>query len=387
MASNIPSGTVTFLFTDIEGSALLAQQMPDTMQALLARHHAILRHAIESHGGLVFQLVGDAVSAAFHTIPDAVQAAVDAQHALDREDWSPATVKVRMGIHSGSAQPVVDQPGVVNFTGYMTLTRTQRVMAAAHGGQILLSNASADRARQDMGADITLRDQGEHRLKSLPEPERIWQLVAPGLRDEFEPLHSLSTVPNNLPAQLSSFVGRQKEIDQVRRLLQTHRLVSLTGAGGTGKTRLSLQVAAQLLDRFNDGVWFVELAALSDPALLPNTVAASIGLRAAPGGPLVASLLEWLSGKEMLLVFDNCEHLVEACAALVRDVLDSSRSSRVLITSREALDLPGEQIYNVPVLECPPPERATGLPIKELLEYPAIRLFAERARESVASFE
>jgi predicted ATPase/class 3 adenylate cyclase len=386
MTPNIPSGTVTFLFTDIEGSASLAQQAPDAMQEVLQQHDGILRTAIESHGGIVFQTTGDAFSAAFQTIGDAMHAAVDAQYALERREGRPGPVKVRMGINTGTARAVPETSRAVTYAGYLTLTRTQRVMAAAHGGQILLSNISADLARRDSLSDIDLRDLGEHRLKGFPDPERIWQVISPGLPADFPPLGSLHTIPNNLPVQLTSFIGREKEVRDLRQLLQTHRLVTLTGSGGTGKTRLSLQVAAEVLDSFKDGVWFIELAPLSDPDLVPNMVASVLGVREEQGRPLATTLLEWLGSRELLLVVDNCEHLIASCAIYAQAVLKAGRGACILASSREPFAISGEQVYRVSPLKSPTPEQAALIPVEDLAQYPAVRLFTERARESLPSF-
>ncbi len=272
MTSDIPSGTVTFLFTDIEGSTTIAREHSAGWEGLRARHHAILRSAIEAHHGYVFQIIGDAFYAAFHTVSDGVQAAVKAQRQLQAEPWGETSIRVRMGIHTGEAQA---HDG--DYLGYLTLTRVQRVMSAAYGGQILLSDSSAVLLREVLDANLMLRDMGEHRLKSLPNAERIWQALAPGLRQDFPPLASLRTVPNNLPLELTSFVGREAEITDVRSLLRTHRLVTLAGPGGTGKTRLALRVAAEALEAFQDGVWFIELASLADPALVANAVGSALG--------------------------------------------------------------------------------------------------------------
>ena len=226
-----PTGTVTFLFTDIEGSSQLAQQHPEAMPALLARHHAILHHAIEDHHGYVFHIVGDAFHAAFYTVGDALHAALDAQRALLREPWAPAPVKVRMGINTGAAQAGAAEERDADYTGYLTLTRVERVMSLAHGGQILLSNASAELVRSELPDGVTLRDLREHRLKGLLNPEHIWQVDVPDLPYEFPPLESLNAIPNNLPQPLTSFVGREREVADVKRLLATTRLLTLTGAG------------------------------------------------------------------------------------------------------------------------------------------------------------
>src|SRR5512139_1135804 len=241
--ADLPTGTVTFLFTDIEGSTSLAQQFPAELPALLARHHTILHQAIQAHNGHVFQITGDAFCAAFHTASDALKAALNAQRGLQHEAWYPAPIKVRMGIHTGAAQAGATEERAGGYVGYLTLTRAQRVMSAAYGGQVLLSNPTTELVRGELPADVTLRDMGEHRLKGLENPEHLWQLVAPDLRQDFPPLQSLNVVPNNLPVQLTSFIGREKELTHIQEKLGESRLVTLTGSGGVGKTRLAIQVA------------------------------------------------------------------------------------------------------------------------------------------------
>src|SRR5512135_1382633 len=229
-----PTGTVTFLFTDIEGSTDLAQQHHDALPALLARHHALLQQAIEAHHGHVFQIIGDSFHVAFSTAPDAIQAALDAQRLLQHEAWNPAPIKVRMGINTGAAQAGSDDDRSGGYSGYSTLARVQRVMSTANGGQVLLSNASADLVQSELPAGVTLRDMGEHHLKGLTSLERLWQLTAPDLISDFPPLATLSVVPNNLPTQLTSFIGRDKEIAELKQELGNYHLVTLTGSGGTG---------------------------------------------------------------------------------------------------------------------------------------------------------
>jgi class 3 adenylate cyclase len=241
--SDLPTRTVTFLFTDIEDSATLAQQHPDALPAFLARHHAILHQSIEAHHGHVFQIIGDAFQAAFHTASDAVNAALNAQRRLQHEVWDPAPVKVRMGIHTGAAQAGAIEERAGGYVGYLTLTRAQRVMSTAHGGQLLLSNPTAELLRGQLPEGVTLRDTGEHRLKGLVNLEHLWQLVAPDVLSEFPSLRSLNAILNNLPMQLNSFVGHEREMAETKRLLSTARLLTLIGPGGTGKTWLSLQVA------------------------------------------------------------------------------------------------------------------------------------------------
>src|SRR5512143_1173229 len=247
MVRNPPSGTVTFLFTDIQGSTKLAQEQRDTWEALRAHHHAILRSAIEANNGHVFQIIGDAVCAAFHTVREALDASLAAQHDLETENWGETPILVRMGINTGAAQAGSSADGSGGYTGYSTLARTQRVMSTAYGGQILLSNTSAELLVGELPAGVSLRDMQEHRLKGLLNPEHLWQALVAGLPQDFPALQTLNSIPNNLPLQLTSFIGREREIGRVKEILKGTRLVTLTGEGGCGKTRLVLQAAADLV--------------------------------------------------------------------------------------------------------------------------------------------
>jgi len=260
----LPTGTVTFLFTDIEGSTLLAQQYRQTWESLRERHQAILQSAIDAHNGCIFQMVGDAFCAAFSTVGDGLKAAVEAQRRLQQEDWGKTPLKVRMGLHTGSVEVHGN-----DYHGYLTLAKAQRIMSVAHGGQVLVSNASAELLHHELPAEILLSDRKEHRLRGLPGLERLWQMVAPGLQHDFPPLQSLSDTPNNLPAQLTSFIGRRKELEDVRKLLQHTPLLTLIGPGGTGKTRLSIQVAGAQLSQYLEKVQ--ELSVPELEALLQGT--------------------------------------------------------------------------------------------------------------------
>jgi class 3 adenylate cyclase len=283
----LPSGIVTFLYTDIEGSTPLWERMPEAMRASEALHHRILREAISAHGGLVYKVIGDAFQAAFIEPVQALEAAIDAQLGLASADWGQTgRLQVRIGIHTGQAQAQG-----YDYSTTHTLNRVARVMSAAHGGQILVSQAVAELVRRALPAGVSLRDMGQHRLKGLSQPEHIYQLIAPDLPKDFPPLACLDERPNNLPAQLFPLVGRQAEIAIAKELLQTARILTITGPGGVGKTRLSLQLAEELLDQFPGGVWFVDLAPLSDPKLVPQTVAAAIGLQ---GGRVHFTRLEEL---------------------------------------------------------------------------------------------
>jgi len=371
----LPSGTVTFLFTDIEGSTKLAQQHRAQWESLRARHHAILHQAMEAHQGHVFQTIGDAFCVAFHTAADALEAAVDAQSLLQQEAWSPAPLKVRMGIHTGTAHAASDGDG--SYRGYTSLARAQRLMSAGHGGQVLISLSAQQLVREDLPQGVTLRDMGEKRLKDLVLPERIYQLVVPELPADFPPIKTLDAYRHNLPAQLTSFIGREQELAQVAQAIGKHRLVTLTGPGGTGKTRLALQAAADLLDEFPDGVWIMELAPLSDPALVPSTLLAALGLREQTDRSALQTALQYARERNLLLVLDNCEHLLEACAGLAQALLDQAPGVKIIATSREGLGVRGEATWPLHSLTLPDLQH---LPAPDRMhEYESVRLFAERA--------
>ncbi len=336
-----PAGTVTFLFTDIEGSSQLWAQHPTTMRAALARHDTLLRAAIEAHGGAVFKTVGDAFHAAFATAVDAVSAALAGQRALAAEAWgATGPLRVRMALHSGAAEL---RDG--DYFGH-ALSRTARILAAGHGSQILLSAASWELARDHLPAEVTLRDLGAHWLKSLARPEQIYQLAVPGLPADFPPLQTLDRPTTNLPAQITAFIGRERELAALRALLGRDdvRLVTLTGPGGTGKTRLSLQVAADALDMFQHGVWFVSLAPIGTPDLVAATIAQALGVREAGGRPILELLKSYLREKRTLLLLDNFEQIVDA-APLISELLAFAPGLKVLVTSRTTLRLSGEHEY------------------------------------------
>lgn len=371
--NNAPSGIVTFLFTDIEGSLKLALEHPDDMPALLARHHEILNQSIQTHHGYVFQIIGDAFCVAFSSAIEALNAALEAQRCLQSEAWTPAPIKVRMGIHTGTAQ--LKDNG--QYSGYATLASSQLIMSAGYGGQILLSGATRDLVRDMLPKDVELLDLGERRLKELLRPEHLYQLNVLGLPSTFPLLKTLDSFPNNLPPQLTTFIGRENEIAEVKHELAAHRLVTLTGPGGTGKTRLSLQVATDLLDQFDHGVWFVELAPLADPDLIPQTILSTVGINEQQGKTPLEILKEYLREKKALIVLDNCEHLIEASAKVTNTLLNAAPNLRILATSREALGVKGELSYPVPSLSLPDPKH---LPVLEQLsQYEAVRLFIDRA--------
>ena len=373
---NLPSGTVTFLFTDIEGSTRLSQQYPKDMPALLARHHEILHKSIKRYNGYLFEIIGDALYSAFHSATDALNAAIDAQRQLQTEAWSPAPVKVRMGIHTGTAYLNETQAPTV-YSGYATLALTQRITSSGHGGQIILSGATRELIRDSLPADSELLYLGEKRLKDLLRPEHLYQLNASGLAANFPPLRTLDSFQHNLPLQLTTFIGREHEMIEIKHELELHRLVTLTGSGGTGKTRLSLQVAAELLEKFDHGIWFVELAPLTDPDLIPQIIVTAIGISEQAGKPPLELLKEYLHERQALIVLDNCEHLIEACAKVVNELLNTAPNLKILASSREALGVKGEASYPVPTLSLPDMKH---LPVMEQLsQYEAVRLFIDRA--------
>lgn len=301
------------------------------------------------------------------------------QRALQNEAWGQVPIRVRMGLHSGAA---VARDG--EYIGYLTLARVQRIMSVAHGGQALLSSSAAELVLEHLSAGISLRDLGEHRLKGLSNSEYLWQVVAPDLPQDFPLLASLNAIPNNLPTQLTSFVGREKELVELKYMLHAKRLLTLTGSGGTDKTRLSLQVAAEALDTFRDGVWFIELAALADPALVAQAVAASMGVQEKLGRALLDVLIDYLRPKQLLLIFDNCEHLLEACAQLADKLLRSPPQLEIMTSSREALGIAGETVYRVPSLSLVEENQAPDL--NAIMNSECVRLFAERASSAQSSF-
>ena len=372
---HLPTGTITFLFTDIEGSTKWWDDFPDAMPPVLARHDALLQTAIENAGGTVFKTIGDAFCAAFANAPDALQAAFAAQTALQTETWpDPMVLRVRMALHTGTA----DERGGDYFGP--VLNRVARLLASGHGGQTLVSAATYELVRDGLPSGVTLRDLGLHSLKDLERPEHIFQVNVPGLLIDFAPLKTLSNTPNNLPQQLTSFVGREKPLREVQSLLAKTRLLTLTGAGGAGKTRLGLQVAAEILDTFSGGAYLVELAPLADAALVPQTVASALGVKEQAGQTLTQTLTHYLKAKPLLLVLDNGEHVLEACAALSAALLRACSEVRILATSREPLGIAGEQTYRVPSLSLPDAKAAQGATPESLQPFEAVQLFIARAQ-------
>jgi predicted ATPase/class 3 adenylate cyclase len=372
--AELPSGTVTLLFTDIEGSTRLLQRLGDGYRAVIADHHRLLRVAIGSSGHVVEDR-GDGLFAAFSGAVDALSAAVEAQRALAAHRWpADGVVRVRMGLHTG-------EPSLVgaNYVG-LDVHRAARLSDAGHGGQVLLSATTRDLVDGRLPTGVTLHDLGDHRLRDIARPEHIFQATIVGLPAAFPPLRTAGQAPTNLPTSRDALIGREVEVAAARELLLRDDigLVTLTGAGGAGKTRLGLQIATTLLDRFGDGAFVVVLAPISDPALVAPTIATALGLRQAGDRPVVEVLREHLRERPLLLLLDNFEQILSA-SALVVDLLAACPRLKVLVTSRAALRVRGERELVVPPLALP--EVGAVPPAERLERYAAVALFAERARE------
>ena len=376
----LPTGSVTFIYTDIEGSTSLLQHLGDQRYAaVLLEHHEILRAAFEAGGGHEVHTQGDSFLIAFGSAHDAIATAAAAQRAVTAHHWPEgAPIRVRMGLHTG--EPAVAGSGYVG----LDVHRASRIMGVGYGGQVLLSHATQDLVKHDPPDGLTVRDLGEHRLKDLTRPEHIFQIVIPGLPAEFPPLKTLNVISNNLPVQPTTFVGRDREIEEVKRSQSESRLLTLMGAGGSGKTRLAVQVAADLIEQFEKGVWLVELAPLADPALVVQAVATTFQVREAAGRKLLDLLVDYLGSKSLLLILDNCEHLVAACAQLAGALLRACPNLKILATSRAALGVAGEVTYRVPPLSRPDPKRVQSL--DQLKQFEAVQLFVERSVSSEPQF-
>ncbi|MGH9019428.1 MAG: adenylate/guanylate cyclase domain-containing protein [Acidimicrobiales bacterium] len=376
-----PSGTITLLFTDIVGSTDLWERQPDSMRVALARHDKLMRDAIEGERGHVFKTVGDAFCASFADAADAVRAAAAAQRGLGAEPWPrEVDLEVRMGLHTG----VCDERDGDYFGP--VVNRAARLSAIANGGQIVASSTTAELLRGPL-TEVGLTDLGVHRLSDLSRPMHVYQVNAPGLAHEFPALRSLDNESylHNLPLQLTSFVGREKALRQLRGVLSDHRLVTLVGSGGAGKTRLALQCAAEQVGAFVDGVWFVDLASVSDERLVATTILATLGARDDPSQSGTGALLEVLRRRTTLLVLDNCEHVIDECATLVSRVLSHCADVKVVVTSREPLGVTGEVVFRVSPLELPDRD-SVDVDVATVAGTEAVALFLERARESRPDF-
>ncbi len=373
-------GVVTFLFTDIEGSTRLWEQEPERMRPALARHDAIAKAAVARHRGTIVKMAGDGVHAAFNDPLDAVGATLELQQALAApETTGGIALRIRCGLHAG-----VDERRDNDFFG-RAVNRAARITSVAHGGQVLVSEAVAVLIRERLPADVSLRDLGSVRLRDLAGPERVYQVVHPKLRLDFPALRALEATPNNLPQQVTSFVGRERELAEIAKSLDNARLLTLLGVGGIGKTRLSLQAAANVLEAFPDGVWFVEFAPLADAQLVSQAVASVLGVKEEAGRPIVEALEKHVKDRQLLLILDNCEHLLHACAELAQQLLQSGPRLKILASSREHLHVAGETTYPVPALAVPDP--AMVITPAALTQYESVRLLVDRAIAAVPAFQ
>jgi predicted ATPase/class 3 adenylate cyclase len=372
---------VTFLFTDIEGSTRLVQQLGTaTYSGLLEAHQAIVREALRASAGVEIKTEGDSFFAVFRSAGAAVSATIAIQRALAAHPWPPdATIRVRMGLHTGEGVIAPD----ADYVG-LDVHRAARIAGAGAGGQVLLSASTRALVEASLPSGVSLRDLGEHRLKDLARPERLSQLLIEGLPDQFPPLRTLDATPNNLPVLLTSFVGREQVLAEARRLLEGTRLLTLTGPGGTGKTRLSLQLAAESVERFPDGIYFVALEPISDAALVPSTIAVTLGVQDVGGSSVEERVKEYLKDRRLLLVLDNMEQVTGA-ASFLGDLLRSAPNLSCIVTSRAVLHIYGEQEYPVPTLGVPDPAHLPSL--EALAQYDAVALFIERAMASRPDFQ
>jgi predicted ATPase/class 3 adenylate cyclase len=375
--ADLSSGTLTFLFTDLEGSTRLWEAHPEAMQGALARHDEILRAAVGANGGQIVKSTGDGVHAVFVGAEGALLAAHDAQVALDAAAWADTgPLRVRMGVHTGYAEL---RDG--DYFG-TTVNRAARLMAVAHGGQVVTSLATAELVRDDLPEPMALEYLGEYRLPDLGRAERVYQLTAPDLDDEFPPLRSLDAFPGNLGSQLTSLVGRERELESLGTAMRASRLVTVTGVGGVGKTRLANHVAALVVKRFRDGAWFCELAAANDDESMLQVIGAALGVSQHPSSTLEDSILDWLRPKRVLLVLDNCEHLIDDAGRFAESVLFACPGVRILATSREGLGIEGEQIVALRSLSVP----SAATTVDAIGASDAVALFVERARSVRADF-
>ena len=374
----LPTGTITFLFTDIEDSTKLWEQFPEAMKAALAKHDSILKGAIDSNHGQIFKTTGDGVHAVFSTAIDGIITAIASQRQLQTSEffkYPGVSLRVRMGLHTGEAEL---RDG--DYFG-QTMNRAARIMSAGHGGQILISDVVAQVAREHLPSDVSFIDLGEHYLKGIVQTEKIYQVASSDLQKEFPPLNSIPVATTNLPQQLTTFIGRERELKEASEKLSPSpdgrgvrgegaKLLTLIGPGGTGKTRLSIQVGVEQLANFKHGVWLVELAPISDPAFIIPTIASVFEIREVQNIPLIQLVLDYLRARELLLILDNCEHLVEASAQVVDQLLHECAQLKIIASSREALGVDGETIFRVPSLK----------------DDEATRLFVDRAAKAEPRF-
>lgn len=358
---------------------MIAQKFAESMQDVLRNHNLILNNAVESNNGYVFKTVGDAFCCAFQNADEALNAAVNAQKLLSEENWGVTPVKVRMGIHSGYSEW-----SGIDYMGYITLARTARIMSAANGEQIIISEKTLELAKEKIQDKISFRDLGNRRLKDVIKPIKLFQIISPGLRAEFPPLKTLDARPNNLPLQLTSFIGREEVIREFKSLFSQSRLLTIIGTGGSGKTRLALQTGADMIDEFANGVFIAELASVKDPDFLVQTILNSLGVKEEAGKSPEETLSNYIKDKSILIILDNCEHLINECADTAEMLLSKSQKLKIIATSREALNCLGEQTYRLPPMLLPDPSSNTTPEM--LTQYESVRLFIERALSVNSNF-
>jgi predicted ATPase/class 3 adenylate cyclase len=369
---DLPSGTVHLLFCEIGNSTQLIQQLENNYAHILEEYQRVLRSTLPKWNGYEVSAHSDSFFAVFSRATDAVSAAIEAQHALANESWIDSVhLLVRMGIHTG-------EPLLVNNDYVGTdVNRAARICAAAYPGQVLLTSETRIMVERHMPGNSSLRDLGNYRLKDLTENEHLYQLVMSDLPTDFPPLKSLEVMPNNLPTQLTRFIGREREMEEIKHLLRGERLITLTGAGGTGKTRLAIEVVKQVQDQYPDGAWLIDFVAVPEGSLILQAIASALGVREEPSRPIVQTLTDYLRSKKLLLLFDNCEHLIVACAQVAETLLQACPELCILTTSREALGIGGENQYHVPTLTVP--EIHAALSLETLKQSEAVRVFLDRA--------
>jgi predicted ATPase/class 3 adenylate cyclase len=378
--NHFPSGTVHLLFSDIGGLTQLAQNQGNNYVHVLEKHQRILQNSFAKWNGIEVSARGDSFFAVFSRATDAISAALEAQHALANEAWTDSVhLQVRMGIHTG-------EPLLVNgdYVG-VDVNRAARICAVAHPGQVLLSDETRSISERHLPSNISLRDLGQYQLKELDKPEHLYQLVVADLPSDFPPLRSLELIPNNLPAQLTSFIGREREMEEIKNLLRTVRLITLTGAGGTGKTRLAIEVVKQLADQYPDGAWLIDFVAVPESNLVLEAIISTLGVREESTRPIAQTLTDYLRSKKLLLLFDNCEHLISACAQVANTLLQACPELCILATSREALGISGENQYYVPTLTVP--QINAEFSLEALKESEAVRVFLDRAAMAKPAFK
>ncbi|MBV6477840.1 MAG: hypothetical protein HGGPFJEG_00584 [Ignavibacteria bacterium] len=376
---SFPTGIVTFLFTDIKGSTSLAQKYPDLLPKALKIHNQILKTSIESNNGFIFQIVGDAFCAAFQKPEEAIAASLDAQIKLNNENWGKFSLKVRMGMHTGPAEYSNN-----NYLGYVTLAQTQRVMSAAYGGQILTTENTSANFNQNISYNIAFKDLGERKLKDLIHPVRIFQIVSDSIQSDFPPIKTIDARPNNLPYQSTTFIGREKEISEIISKIRESRLLTLTGPGGTGKTRLCIQSAENLIDEFENGIWFVELAAINGKDLIIDEISSAMNFKPEETGDKLGQLINYLRNKKMIILLDNCEHIVNDCAFVTEKILMNCPNVKILASSRQVMNIKGEKHYKVPALMLP--ETDITHDTESAGKFESVKLFEDRARHSNPEF-